>query len=220
MLRLGPAVVRYTGRAEGDLGPGSGDGAELERRRRAVVDLTWRTVAQVHGNGVVAVDGGSDGPQREADALVTTVPGLALAVRTADCASIALASPEGVIGAVHAGWRGLMGGIVGAAVDEVRRLGGSRVLASLGPCIHPECYEFSGHDLDAVAAALGDGVRAETAAGAPALDVPAAVRAALAGAGAELVWDADSCTACHPDLWYSHRARREAERQALVVWRP
>jgi copper oxidase (laccase) domain-containing protein len=93
------------------------------------------------------------------------------------------------------------------------------VVAALGPCIHAECYEFSDTDLAAVAAALGDEVRGVTSTGAPALDVPAAVRAALAGVDVQLVHDVDVCTACST-AHYSHRARAELERQAVVVWRP
>src|SRR5674476_1670641 len=67
-------------------------------------------------------------------------PGTALCVLTADCAAIALASAEGVCSAVHAGWRGLVAGVVEAAVTAMRDLGASDVTASLGPCIHAPCY--------------------------------------------------------------------------------
>ena len=74
-----------------------------------------------------------------------------------------------------------------------------------------------GNQLDRVADRLGPGVRSRTSAGAPALDVPAAVRAALDAAGVPLAEDAGVCTACSADHW-SHRARGERERQALVAW--
>jgi copper oxidase (laccase) domain-containing protein len=150
---------------------------------------------------------------------VTADADAVLAVLTADCAPIALASDEGVIGVVHAGWRGLVAGVVDAAAVAMRDLGATDVVAALGPCIHAECYEFSEADIDAVAAELGDDVRGVTAAGRPALDVPAAVRGALERAGVRLVHDADVCTACS-SAHYSHRARAELERQAVVVWRP
>ena len=79
----------------------------------------------------------------------------ALAILTADCASVALGSAEGVFGAVHAGWRGLLAGVVEATVAAMRARGAGDVVGALGPCIHPECYEFSDADLDAVAAAYG-----------------------------------------------------------------
>jgi YfiH family protein len=224
-MRLGAAEVRFTGRTEGDLGH-AGAWVELHEvdsvvaaRRRAVIDRPWSWLRQVHGAEVRVVDGPGKCAGEVGDALVTADGDAALAVLTADCAPIALASEEGVIAAVHAGWRGLVAGVVEAAVRAVRDLGATDVVAALGPCIHAECYEFSDADLDVVAAALGDGVRGVTSGGRPALDVPAAVRVALARAGARLVHDADVCTSCSTEH-YSHRARAERERQAVVVWRP
>ena len=131
---------------------------------------------------------------------------------------VALVAP-GVVGAVHAGWRGLAAGIVEAAVAALRHRSSGPVRAVLGPCIHPECYEFSPGDLEPIAARLGPGVIGTTAGGRPALDVPRAVRLALAGAGVTDVADVGVCTACSADH-FSHRARGETERQALVAWLP
>jgi YfiH family protein len=216
-----PVMARWTGRPEGDLGPApEGDGAaaaELEERRRALVDRPWSWVTQVHGADVLVVRDPDHGGGAQGDALVSDHPAACLAVFTADCAPIALASPEGVVGAVHAGWRGLMAGVVGSAVGAMRALGASRIEGALGPCIHAECYEFSPADLDAVAADLGPIVRARTATGRPALDLPEAVRASLRAADVELVADEDVCTACSP-AHFSYRARGERQRMALVVW--
>ena len=152
------------------------------------------------------------------DGLVADVPGVDLAVLTADCAPIALASPEGLAAAVHAGWRGLLLGVVAAAAAALRSRGATEVVGALGPCIHAECYEFGPADLDAVAAAFGDGVRGRAAGGGPALDLPAAVAAALAGAGVDQVPGADACTSCSPVPYFSHRARADEGRLALLVW--
>jgi len=190
---------------------------EIEARRRTVVDAPWTWLRQVHGDAVVTVHGPGDGAGSKADASVTADPGSVLAVLAADCAPVALASPEGVIAVVHAGWRGLAGGVLQRAVDAVRGLGATDLSAALGPCIHAECYEFGAAELDAVAAALGDGVRSKTARGRPALDVPASVRAALAIAGVDGLLDVDVCTACSTD-YFSWRARRDTGRQALVAW--
>ncbi|HUQ39110.1 MAG TPA: polyphenol oxidase family protein [Acidimicrobiales bacterium] len=191
---------------------------DVAARRRAVVDLPWTWLHQIHGAGVVRVNLPGDGAGTKADAAVTAEEGCALAVLTADCAPVALASHEGVIGVVHAGWRGVAGGVIEAAVAEMEALGATGIEAALGPCIHAECYEFGPPELDRVAARLGAGVRATTAAGTPALDLPAAVRVALHRAGVETVTDVDVCTACSPDH-FSWRARRETQRQAAVVWR-
>ncbi len=165
-----------------------------------------------------------EGRGEEADALVSDHPGAALAVLSADCAPVALASPEGVVGAAHAGWAGLTLGVLEATVEAMRSRGAERVEAALGPCIHPECYPFGPAELDRVAARLGDTVRGVDRTGAPALDLPAAVRAALARAGVHLVHDEGTCTACALDghgrpRYFSHRARGEPQRQAMVVWR-
>ena len=221
-LSLSSARVAFTGRAEGDMGHG-GDAVtsvrpDVAARRRAVVDLPWTWLHQVHGAGVVRVTRPGDGAGTMADAAVTAGEGCAVAVLTADCAPVALASREGVIGVAHAGWRGVAAGVIEATVAEMEALGATGIEAAVGPCIHAECYEFGASELDEVAARLGDIVRATTAAGAPALDLPAAVRAGLARAGVETVNEIDVCTACSPDH-FSWRARRETQRQATVVWR-
>ena len=210
------ARVRWTGRADGDLRPRP---PHDEARLRALAGRPVSWLRQVHGAGVVVVEGAVPVEGAEGDALVTASPGMALAILTADCAPVALASPEGVVAAVHAGWAGLAAGVVARAVEAMRRLGASTVDAALGPCIHAECYEFGPSELDRLAEVLGDGVRGRTAAGRPALDLTAAVAAALDGAGAALVADEGVCTACAADQCFSHRARAETERQAMLAWR-
>jgi hypothetical protein len=183
-------------------------------------------VEQVHGSDIVVAAPSPATPRRDpvvavragqADGLVTASPSVALTVLTADCASLALGSDEGVFAAVHAGWRGLVAGVVGSAVRAMRTLGATEVVGALGPCIHAGCYEFGPDDLDRVAAVLGDGVRGRTTSDRPALDLPASVAAALAAAGAGQVAGLDACTACATGH-FSHRARRDPGRQALVVW--
>ena len=219
LLPATPAEVRFTGRLDGDMSDPTGADPAVAARRRSIVDRPWTWLHQVHGTEVIVVDGPGGGAGHAADAAVTTAPGTALAILCADCAPVALASPEGVIGAAHAGWRGLLAGVIEAAVASMRRLGATEVAAALGPCIHPECYAFADPELGLLAGRLGPSVRARRRDGAPALDLPAAVRAALRRCGAELVVDAGVCTACSAAHW-SWRARAERERQALVVWRP
>jgi YfiH family protein len=214
--------VVFTGRDAGDLGHGGeyvrAVRPEVEARRRAVVDLPWTWLRQVHGDRVVVVAEPGGGAGEPADAAVTDRPGCALAILTADCAPVALVAPEGVVAAVHAGWRGVAAGVVERTVQTMRDRGASEVLALLGPCIRSECYEFGASDLEHVAQRLGAEVRAVAANGAPALDLPAAVRTALAHAGVREVDDVGACTGCSPG-YFSHRTRRELQRQAMVVWR-
>lgn len=219
--RVGAATVRFTGRAEGDLGHGGGYVTavrdDVAARRRAVVDLPWTWLRQVHGDSVVRVDEPGAGSGATADAAVTDQAGAALAVLTADCAPVVLVSPQGWVGVAHAGWGGLLAGVVAGAVKELRALGAEEITAVLGPCIRPECYEFGLHDLVDLTDRFGPSVAARTAAGSPALDLPAAVRVALTEQGVEAVDDVGICTACSDD-YFSWRARRETERQAAVVW--
>jgi hypothetical protein len=189
----------------------------VRARRESVVPLPWTWLTQVHGAEVAVVGSPGAAAGQVADAAATSAPGAALAIFTADCAPVTLASPEGVIGAAHAGWRGLVAGVIEDTVATMRRLGASSVTAALGPCIHAECYPFGSEDLDAAATRLGSAVRAETGDGHPALDIPQAVRAALERAGAELSVDAGICTSCSPEHW-SWRARQDRQRQATVVW--
>ena len=214
VIELGPARVRFTGRAEGDLGIDAGFG--VERRRAAVEPRPWSWLRQVHGATVHRVDQPGAVRGVEGDALVGGSGCGALATFTADCAPVALASPDGVIGVVHAGWRGLAGGVLERAIEQMRDLGASRILAALGPCIRVGCYEFGAADLELVAARVGDEVVGCTSSGRPALDLAAGVHAALARAGVEEPVDVGWCTACD-ERFYSHRARGEAERQATVV---
>jgi YfiH family protein len=212
----GGARVRSTGWAQGDMG---GSGPVVERRRRSVADVPWTVLRQVHGARVVVVEhpGGANG--EAADGAVGYLTGAAVAVLTADCAPVALASPEGVIAVAHAGWRGLRAGVVEATVHTMRRLGATRVEAVLGPCIHPCCYTFGEDELLDVEGRLRAPLRSTDRAGRLSLDLPAGVRAALHSAGAVLAGESGSCTACSDGFW-SWRAQGTTRRQATVAWRP
>jgi YfiH family protein len=199
---------------------------EVAARRRGVVDLPWRAcvaptpwtwLRQVHGDRVVRVEEPGAHAGARADAAVTAQPGCAMAVLTADCAPVVLASTEGVIGVAHAGWAGVLAGVVQRTVEEMRGLGAQNVTAIIGPCIRAECYEFGADHLARLTDRFGPQVAGRTAGGAPALDLPAAVRSALAEAGVHDMEDIGLCTACSGE-YYSWRARRERQRQATVLW--
>jgi len=212
--------VLATTRAHGDLAV-DGPPGTLAARRSAIVERPWVWLRQVHGREVVVVGDGDDPDGMagaEADAVVTTRDDIALAVHGADCGMVGLWSPEGVIGAVHAGWRGIAAGVLGAAADVMRAQGATSIAAVAGPCIGPECYEFGADALDALVGSLGPQVRAVTAWDAPALDLPAALAASLRQAEVDLVTPPGACTACAVDDLWSFRARGDAGRQALVVW--
>lgn len=190
---------------------------EVAARRRELLDLPWTWLTQVHGADVVTVTRPGEHAGARADAAVTAVPGAVLAITTADCVPVVLYA-DGAVGVAHAGWRGLMAGVVGATAEALRALGHEPVQAVLGPSICPAHYEFGAEDLDRVAARWGDEVRATTADGRPALDVAAGVIRALAEAGIPEVLDHGDCTAEHPDTYWSFRARAETGRMATVAW--
>ncbi len=212
--------MRFTDRADGDFAVDA-EPVALARARARVAPGTWTWLRQVHGADVVVVGEPGAHAGAAADAAVTAVPGAVLAVNTADCAGVLLAgpSPSGVVvGAAHAGWRGLHRGVLEATVEAMRDLGAERVHWCLGPCISPSRYEFGGDDLELVVARYGDVVRGVTSDGAPALDLRAGVAAALDAAGALGPADrAVECTASDP-RFYSWRARKDAGRQTAAIW--
>ncbi len=102
------------------------------------------TPYQVHSPDVVAVDGQWVGERPKADGIVTTTRGLAVGIVTADCGPVLFADTQnGVVGAAHAGWKGALGGVMEATIDEMVRLGAqkSSISAVLGPTISQTNYE-------------------------------------------------------------------------------
>ena len=128
-------------------------------------------------------------------------------------------SSNGVLGAVHAGWHGVVAGVIAECADAMRALGAVDLRAIVGPCIHAECYEFGREDLARVVAVVGDRAVGVTRGGATAMDLPAAVGAALQRAGVEVSDRIDQCTACLSQDYFSHRARADRERHVMVLWR-
>jgi YfiH family protein len=186
---------------------------------------------QVHGNEVVMVappgPGGlgdtptpwGDGPVPEADAVVTTRPGLALAVLTADCVPVLLADPvAGVAAAAHAGRPGLVAGVVPAAVEAMVGLGASpeRIIAVTGPSVCGSCYEVPAAMRDEVATVVPES-RATTSWGTPSVDVAAGVHAQLARLGVRNSEKSDICTMESGDH-FSYRRERSTGRLAGYVW--
>jgi polyphenol oxidase len=169
----------------------------------------------VHGADVLTVTGPSPPAVPAADAAVTREPSRPLVVLTADCAPLVLASDD-AIAVVHAGWLGLLAGVIEAATARLRSVGHGAVRAALGPCIHPSRYAFGASDLARVAAAYGPGVAATTDDGQPALNLPVAVRVALHQAGVTDLHDIDLCTAASPDH-FSYRRDGRTGRQAVLA---
>jgi YfiH family protein len=198
------------------------DAATVTENRRLVAErlalvppTRWVEVNQVHGREVVTLDDPETRVDADADAIVTACRDRPLVIFTADCAPIALVA-DGAVGAVHAGWGGLHAGVVERAVDALRRLTPGPITAVLGPCIHPERYEFGADLLDRMVAHFGPVVAGRTSDGTPAFDIPAAVRIALARAGVDEVDDVGVCTAASND-YFSYRRDGVTGRQAMFV---
>jgi len=190
---------------------------DLDRRRRAVVDLPWTMPDHRHGADVVTVRSPGDGDGHPGDIAFGSLNDAVLACWVADCAPVVLIGADSEFAVVHAGWRGLADGVIDAAVDAFSE---PVVDAVLGPCIHPCCYEFGRADLAAVASgvhATGADVSGVTAGGALALDVPAAVRKACHHHDVG-VSQLGGCTGCSYD-GFSHRVRRDAGRHVMAAWR-
>jgi YfiH family protein len=153
---------------------------------------------QVHGTRVVVDAEGIE----DADGQVTTAPGVAAMVLVADCLPVALAGPDRVA-MLHAGWRGLAGGVLEAGVEAT-----DAVCAAIGPGIGPCCYE------------VGDDVRAVFGTSEPTLDLKAIARARLEAAGVRDIHDCGLCTSCDAERFFSHRRDRGVTgRQAGLAWR-
>lgn len=191
-----------------NVGVGSGDDpdAVAENRRRAAAHFgaageQLRTGYQIHSAEVVIAETEAPHGRPRADGLVTREPGLVLGVLAADCAPVLLADAEaGVVGAVHAGWRGALAGVVEAGVAAMEGLGARRhrIAAAVGPCIGPPSYEVGLEFLAAFTAAdpafagfFAPGVSEAKRQ----FDLPGFVLARLAMAGiAEAEWTgADTC---------------------------
>jgi hypothetical protein len=169
-------------------------------------------MSQVHGNRVAIIEEVTD-EDPTADALVTGIPGVSLAVQVADCIPLLLHSSQSVA-AVHVGRKGLVNGVALAAVDVMRDMGSSQITAIIGPSICGTCYEVSQEIHDEVVA-LHPRASARTAQGTPALDLPAALRAVLESVGISIV-DEFRCTHENPDL-YSYRRDGVTGRQAGII---
>ncbi len=174
-----------------------------------------RCPRQVHGVAVASAQQcAGRGPPPEADAVVSEQIGVRVAVLSADCLPILLAGDRGrVVAAVHAGWRGLAGGVISACLAALReRLGKSEgVAAVIGPHIGKCCYEVDEPVLGAFAERFSETLpRAlrQTRPGHAQLDLGLLAREALRAEGVEsdrIGFLAGACTACDAERFYSYR---------------
>lgn len=212
-------MIALAGVAFGDAGDGDGRSDPSARAAMAAalgIPSEWAYARQVHGTEVRNV--ARPGPAGEADALVTRVAGLSVAVATADCVPVALHG-EGAAAIVHAGWRGAAAGVVTAARAVMAAAGGPPQRAAIGPCIGPCCYEVGDEVAARVAAASDESVIAPGPGRRPHLDLRAAVAGQLGRAGVAAIRVVEECTRCRPErLWSYRREGPGAGRNVALVW--
>ncbi len=150
-----------------------------------VGEMTFATAGQVHGNRIARVDHSSRFPVPDADGLLTTERNLCLGIYVADCAAVFLVDrlARG-IALVHSGKKGTELGIAPAAVEALCQATGAApadIIAQISPCIRPPHYE---------------------------IDFAADIRRQLAESGVQSIHDPGTCTASHPDTYYSYRSEK------------
>jgi polyphenol oxidase len=212
----------FTSRAEGNLSTMRGPGHERGRRERdrlcEQLGLRWLCASrQVHGTAVQRVTGGLDpahprggrAVEIDADGHATALGELGMMVLVADCLPVIIGS-EGAVAAVHAGWRGLAGGVLEEGVRAVCELGGEgEIVAVVGPGARGCCYEVGEevHSTFSNAHRVGRN-----------LDLAAVASDRLEAAGAARVEDAGVCTICDERFFSHRREGQDAGRQAGIAW--
>lgn len=171
-------------------------------------------VHQVHGGEVHEVPRGAPAHpaahDTKADAMVTDDPRRMLVIRVADCAPVLLAGESGaVVGAVHAGWRGVVAGVVPRTVEVMRRWGAKRLAAAVGPCISAEHFEVGPEVAAEFERVFGAGTPVvRTGYVKPHIDLKLAIRLQLEAAGVAAVDVLPHCTYEDGERFFSHRRDR------------
>lgn len=215
---------------------------ENQRRLAAALGVAPVYLHQVHGTAVWRLGAAdrtrsADEPLPVADASISTEPGVACAVQVADCLPVLLAARDGrVVGAAHAGWRGLAGGVLErtvAAMCEASGLAPDALQAWLGPCIGPQAFEVGADVLQAFGAdarrerpgerpdALLRFVPRPRPDGSPRwlADLPGLARDRLAALGVHAVYGGRWCTVSEPSRFFSYRRAPVTGRMAACIAR-
>ncbi len=209
-----------------NLGAHVGDDLDAVMRNRRLLmealgapDLPVLIPNQVHGSTVVNVDDSSAAylvecqqrAQAGSDALVVGVDNVAALLCFADCTPVVIVSPSGRFAVCHAGWRGVVAGVVPAALEQLAALDGadareaaSRCNVYIGPHIAGECFEVGPEVVQAFVCAFGDSCVVDERH----VSMAQALRVSLCRSGVvpERIVDACMCTVCHADTYYSYRA--------------
>ncbi len=208
-----------------NLGLHVGDDPSAVRHHRALLrellpaEPAWLT--QVHGS--VVLDAGEVEGAPQADASISDQSGVVCAILTADCLPVLLCDASGsVVGAAHAGWRGLAGGVLQNSVAAMRKKGAAELLAWLGPAIGPQQFEVGSEVVDAFVSGNPLAAPAFTARpdykGKYLADLYQLARLILAGQGVTQVAGGTHCTVTEQDKFYSFRRNGQTGRMASLIW--
>ena len=214
----GPFASLNLGNPQGVLRDDEANIRENYARLLDAANLSGRPICrvhQVHGRTIVMVRHGDALPNHtQADALVTEEPEFALSIRTADCVPILIGEKSGrVVAAVHAGWRGVVAGIVPDTLSWMERMGipAGDMLLAIGPCIGPDAFEVGEEVAELFSGSLWDDTILVRRPGAkPHVDLARAValQAVRFGLSPEQINSTELCSVRDADLFFSHR--REA----------
>lgn len=185
---------------------------------RALLPAEPLWLTQVHG--VTVVDAGAASPTREADAAFARQPGKVCVVMTADCLPVLFCDRAGtVVAAAHAGWRGLLAGVLEATLGRMGVPAGE-VLAWLGPAIGPAAFEVGDEVRSAFVSAHAESAAAFEALrpGKWLLDIYLLARQALARVGVSAVYGGDCCTVQDAGRFFSYRRDGVTGRMASLIW--
>ena len=217
-------ILHFTNRTGGvslgayaslNLGDHVGDDSLAVARNRKSLESQFGPVQfmnQVHGDRIVIVEKASD-LIPEADALITGIPGVAIAVMVADCIPLLLTSKE-VVAAVHVGRKGLLNEIARKTIRTMEEMGAGAITAHIGPAICGTCYEVS-EDVFEEVTRLHPATASKTKKGTPALDLVAGIRTVLIDEGIDIK-NRFECTVENLDL-FSYRRDAATGRQAGIV---
>lgn len=193
-----------------------GDNREYVLENRTSLSLPVTDIQfmnQIHGDEISIVDSISE-IDPTCDALITTTPGLAVAVLVADCIPLLLSSPN-VVAAVHVGRKGLVNRIALKVVAHMRALGATSIHAQLGASICGECYEVPA-DMAEDVSRMHPTAFSQTKVATPALNLPRALIADLTSLG--ITCDSSSVCTFENQSYFSYRRDAITGRSAGIIW--
>jgi YfiH family protein len=172
---------------------------------------------QIHSN--LVIDAARSETLPEADASYNMEPGIVCAVMTADCLPLLVCDTEGTcVAAIHAGWRGLLAGVIANTVESLQK---KNLLVWLGPAIGPECFEVGTEVRDLFVNKSASFINAfrKQDQGKWLADIYQLARTELATAGIDRIYGGDFCTVTEQARFYSYRRDKETGRMASLIWR-